>query len=154
MKYLYWTVSMLVLGMLGCGYVDPDEHKSDWYAVIENGGPTKHDPVSNVSGSICVELRGTYQTPFWGPDGFGRRSQVVLYWANLIGEGPVYRDPDFHMSNGGLSWRVQHHGTIVVDNQNEKVAIDLQILVSKPGEADRWGDSPANGIYSIRRWVK
>lgn len=75
-----------------------------------------------------------------------------MYWTNLVGVEPVYRDPEFNESDRLQQSR--YRGTITVDKKHKKVTIDLQRIVSKPGEPEKLEPSPANGTYPIKRWNK
>ncbi len=42
----------------------------------------------------------------------------------------------------------------MIDKKNKKVIVDLQRIVSKPGEPEKLEPSPANGTYPIKRWIE
>jgi hypothetical protein len=137
----------------GCAYIPPSTDKTNWYAVLENGGPEKYSPVSKVSGTVCLKIMVKFWRPLITADGGpGGPTEGWLYWVNLTGEGPVYHDQAIHEDNGYPTPR--QLGTISIDKKNKKVIIDLQQLVSKPGEPLKTEPSPANGTYRIKRWIE
>jgi hypothetical protein len=135
---------------LGCAYVRPSKDKAQWYVVLENGGPGKFYPVSKISGTVCLKIVAKSWDPIIGPDGFGGPREDVFYWMNLTGVGPIFRDPALDERNGHPPLR--HLGTITIDKKNSRVTIDLQRVISKPGEPLKTEPSPANGTYRIKRW--
>lgn len=135
-----------------CTYVPGSDNKLKWFAVLENGGPEKLIPVSKKSGEICLQISATSWYPLVGPDGFGGPREGYMYWTNLSGEGPVYRDPEFNESD--RLHQSNYRGTIAIDKKHNRVVIDLQRIVSKPGEPEKLEPSPANGTYPIKRWVQ
>ncbi|MEJ1974202.1 MAG: hypothetical protein WDM96_17615 [Lacunisphaera sp.] len=146
------TFVLLAALVVGCAYVPASENKSKWFAILENGGPGKLTPVSQVAGTVYLEIAAKLWDPIIGPDGFGGPRTGYNYWTNLAGVGPVYRDPDL-AENGRLEWS-HHRGTIMIDKKNKKVIVDLQRIVSKPGEPEKLEPSPANGTYPIKRWIE
>ena len=133
-----------------CSAVPPSHDKADWYVVLEYGGPEKLNPVSKNSGTVCLKIMAKSWIPLIGPDGLGGPREGYLYWTSLVGDGPIYPDPAF---NDGLN-ESRYVGSIAIDKQNKKVVIDLQRIISKPGETQKTEPSPANGSYAIKRWIK
>jgi hypothetical protein len=139
--------------LVGCVYIPSSEDKSKWYAVLEDGGPGKYSPVSQVSGTVCLKIMVKYWRPLITADGGpGGPTEGWLYWMNLTGDGPVYNDQAIHEDNGYPP--LCHLGTITIDKKNKKVIIDLQRIISKPGEPVKTEPSPANGTYPIKKWIK
>ena len=146
------TFVLLAVLVVGCAYVPAPEDISKWFASLENGGPGKLIPVSEKNGTICLQISATSWYPIVGPDGFGGPREGYMYWTNLVGDGPIYRDPELNESD-----RLQqsnYRGTITIDKKHKKVIIDLQRIVSKPGEVEKLEPSPANGTYPIKRLIK
>lgn len=143
---------LITILLAGCSYVPPSENKADWFATVENGGPGKLTPVERKVGTLCLKINVTEWVPLLGPDGLGGRRTGYRYWTILEGNGPVFRDPDLHQSDRLHSFN--HRGTITIDEKGRKVIIDLQKIVSKPGEPERLEPSPANGSYPLTRWIK
>lgn len=143
---------LLTVFVVGCAYVPASEDKTKWFATLENGGPGKLTPISQVVGTVYLEIAAILWDPIIGPDGFGGPREGYFFWSNLAGEGPVYRDPELH--ENGLLHPYRHRGTITIDKKDMKVIIDLQRVVSKTGEPERLEPSPANGTYPVKRWKK
>jgi len=80
----------------------------------------------------------------FGPDGFVGY-KFVGYWATIEGEGPVYNNPKFEDNPSGI----ECIGTIKMDLAHNQVTIDMQRIISKPGEPQRTEPHPSNGIYPI-----
>lgn len=133
----------------GCFSAPPSKSKADWYAIIEMGGSktSQKDP-----GVIGLQIKVKFWVPLLGPDGPGGPREGYEFYANLRGEGPVYRDPE--LGENGLGEFTRNRGTITIDRKTKKVTIDLQRIVSKPGEPEKLESSRANGTYPIKRWVE
>jgi hypothetical protein len=142
----------ILLCVTSCAYSPPSDNRADWYATIERGGPTKHIPVSKNPAIICLEIQARYREPLFGVEGFGGSGEEIQYWANLEGQGPVYRDPEVYRNGGGLSWKARHRGTITVDRSKKLVVIDLNRIVSDLGEPEKLEPSGVNGSFRIREW--
>ena len=151
MKLIRYLIPIFVF-VTGCSYVPASNNKADWYATLENGGPEKLPPVSEHPGTVCLQICRKSWEPLFGVDGPGGPREGYVFWSNLSGEGPVYRDPELHESS--LSHPFPNRGTITIDKKNKRVTIDLQRIVSKPGEPEKLETSPANGTYPIRRWIE
>jgi hypothetical protein len=150
---LHYTMAMLSLVLfLGCAYVPPSQDKTQWYATLDKVHWNSADG-KPASDKICLQINSPYWEPLLGPDGFGGKREMPLYFSYLEGIGPEYRDPEFGTASSP-SLKSRHLGTIMVDKQNKRVIIDLQRVVSKPGEPQRTEPSPANGTYPLKRWIE
>lgn len=136
--------------LCGCVYTPPSTDTAKWYAVVAYGGPEKNLLGSRGPGTVCVMIKAKYWEPLFTPDGLGGSRENLQYWVNLEGDGPVYRDVPVREGNGHLP--LPHLGTITIDKKNKRVIIDLQRIISKPGEPLKTEPSPANGTYRIKRW--
>jgi hypothetical protein len=147
------VLTLTAILFLGCVYIPASEDHSKRYAVLENGGPGKYYPVSQARGTVCLKIMAKLWEPLITADGgVGGPREGYEYWANLVGEGPEYRDPDL-AENGHFEFS-HNQGTITMDKKNNKVIIDLQRIISKPGEPLKTEPSSANGTYRIKRWIK
>jgi hypothetical protein len=152
MKCLYSLLLLVCFWFFGCAYIPASERTEDRFVVLENGGPGKHSPVSKSPGTICLQICSTNWEPLFGPDGLGGPREGYDVWTNLQGEGRIYRDPELHESN--LARPFPARGTIRMDEAHKKVIVDLQRIISKPGEPEKLEASSANGTYPIKRWIK
>lgn len=77
-----------------------------------------------------------------------REDPGVRFGLKLHGRGPVYRQ--FEVSrHGPAASSVPHLGTVTIDPKHQWVVIDLQEVVSKPGEPRRTEPCGANGRYPV-----
>ena len=143
---------LTVILICGCVYIPPSENKADWFATVENGGPDKLMPVSEAPSRVCLEIKSKYWLPLLGPDGPGGSRESIEFWTNLEGEGPVYRDTDLIDNNP--TEETHNRGTITIDKKKKKVIIDLQRIISKPGEPEKTEPNRANGAYHLKRWIQ
>jgi hypothetical protein len=135
-----WLIILVVCLFCGCSYVPPSTSKSDWYATIENH-----------SGKSLLVLNANEWMPLFGADGFGGNRRVMLYFSDLEGDGPVFQNPVFgEFSAPKLASR--HLGTIAVNDKKGEVEINLQQIISKPGDPVKTESCPANGVYPLKRW--
>jgi hypothetical protein len=125
--------SVIVLG--GCAYVPPSNDKAKWYATIQDNAAKTE-----------LSINANEWIPLFGADGFGGNRRVMLYFAELDGVGPIYRDPVFGtFSAPELKTRCQ--GIITIDLSTKNVKIDLQQNVSKTNDVSKAEPNPANGTY-------
>jgi hypothetical protein len=128
----------LILGVCSCAYVPPSTNKSKWYATLE----TNHAVTQ-------LYLNSNEWVPLIGPDGFGGHRRVGLYFAELDGIGPVFRDPVFgKVSAPELKSRCL--GTITVDMTKKAITVDLLQNTAKAGDSSRVEPSAVNGTYPLR----
>lgn len=74
------------------------------------------------------------------------RFQQVGFQIVLKGKAPVYRDSQIRQDTVTPA---SYRGTVTLGPKQEWVLIDLQEIVSKPGEAVRTEPCPANGKYLV-----
>lgn len=147
-KFLLLCSALL---LSGCFSIPPSTDKAKWYAVVENGGPGRYYPTSHVPGTVCIKIMAKCWGSLVQEPVITTPEEALLYWVNVTGDGPVYRDVALNDRAGPPS---PHLGTITIDKKANKVIIDLQRIVSKPGEPLEIEQSPANGTYRIKRWVE
>jgi hypothetical protein len=126
---------------LGCTYSPPSDDKSKWFATEEV-----------ISGRISLDINSYEREPFIGPAGFGGFRRVMLYFAELNGDGPVYKNPIFGRCDAP-KLRSRHWGTISVDTAKKEVVIDLREVISTPDEPLKTKLSAANGTYPLKQWT-
>jgi hypothetical protein len=124
----------------GCAYVPPSNDKAQWYATLED-----------VSGKRVLQINSNECVPLLGSEGFGGSRRVMLYFADIDGDGPVYQNPKFG-KNSTPRLKSDCLGTINVDIKEQKVIIDLQQIISNPGEPLKTEPCPANGTYPLKHW--
>jgi hypothetical protein len=135
-------VNLVLFGFLivfcGCAYIPPSTNKSKWYATLETN-----------SARTQLYINANEWVPLVGSEGFGGHRRVGLYFAELDGIGPVFRDPVFgKVSNPELKARCL--GTINVDTAKKKVTIDLQQTVPNASDSSRTEPWSANGTYPLK----
>jgi hypothetical protein len=81
-----------------------------------------------------------------GPDGYTAEHKVT-YSAALVGPGPTFVNPHF------TDVPKEYHcvGSISLDLEHEMVSINMQRVVSKPGQPQETEDHPANGLHRIEK---
>jgi hypothetical protein len=100
-------------------------------------------------GKSLLEISNRRWAGIWEREGF-QGCRNYTYWAALDGNGPVFRNPHFRE----FSPEIQSVGTITLDREHNRVAVNMRRLQPKPGKPDRTEPSPANGtfiIHSIRK---
>lgn len=104
-----------------------------------------HVALIQVSDDRCLlSVAMRERVGIWGPEGYVG-SRTGGFWAALEGNGPVYIDPHFQDYSSDFPCI----GSITFDREHHKVTLDMQRVVSKPGESKRTKPHPANGTYAI-----
>jgi len=107
-----------------------------------------------LAASLAISAKGV--TALWlGVDRRSRATRRVTSWnpgvrfgLKLEGPGPVYRKFEVHR-HGAATSSVPHEGTVTIDPKQQWVVIDLQEVMSKPGEPRRTEPCAANGRYPV-----
>ena len=99
-------------------------------------------------GKMQIMIREDIWRGFFTINGYGGYAHNIYYWSTLVGSGPIYNNPRL-IQNGDAQFT--HRGTITVEVVNKTAVIELERIVSKPGETERLELSPANGTYRIKK---
>jgi len=124
--------TLLLLVLTGCtGTGNPKPHD---YADLIVYGPEKMD----------VLITHQQWGGIWGPEGYIGYEQGH-YRAALRGPGPTFIDPKFQDNPPSTACV----GSITLDREHKRLAIDMRRIVSRPGEPQRTKAHPASGTYVI-----
>jgi hypothetical protein len=128
------TILILIAGIFLAGCAVPKDN--DFHVELVRQGPKKS--MLEISRREPVDVADTN-----GYTAFHK----VTYWAALAGEGPTFVNPHF----SDVPEEYHCIGSISLDLAHEVVNIDMQRIVSKPGEPEETKPHPANGFHRLEK---
>ena len=127
-------IFILVLAAALAGCAMPKDN--DFHVTLVQQGPDK----------AMLEISRREPVVVTGPDAYTAQHKVT-YSAALAGAGPTFVNP--HFSDVPPEYHCV--GSISLDLEHEMVSINMQRIVSKPGQPQETEPHPANGLHRIEK---